>query len=216
MTAAWMAWQMGAQTRGTIVLASTGHFPVLSHIRCHREDRRQLFLIRRLRESEHRFSMANIMIKIAMKMASEGAVPGLGKHGKTHEFIQRCADAVKAADPNIKTDIPALSPEEQYAIRVVLGGGTEPYTGCLNEECLSKNPEWLEADLSMPAHPRLRHLGGYTATLSRCSRCSIPKSYGRTWDETSTALRARSEPYPGLPRVGAKFFDSFPRMGKIP
>ena len=51
-----------------------------------------------------------------------------------------------------------------------------PHEGCLNEDCLTKEPSWFE-----------RIPGGW----KRCSHCKLPYSYKRTW-ETLRSLQPQA------------------------
>ena len=105
-------------------------------------------------------------------MAREGNIPGLGKHGRKREFMERCVKAVKAVHPHAETDASKLSYTDRTVIRCTLGGGSAPYEGCLNDECLDKKPQWT--------------IG--RSGLERCSHCNLPYSYKRTWEDCTRDL----------------------------
>ena len=81
-------------------------------------------------------------------------------------------DAVKEIKPSAETDITRLPEEAQAAIRRALGQEEAPYDGCLTESCLDEETTWVTRELGMPGEKPLH--------LSRCYRCQLPKSFGRT------------------------------------
>ena len=109
-------------------------------------------------------------------MAREGKIPGLGKHGRKSEFMERCVKAVKAAYPRAETDASKLSYMDRAVIRCALGGSA-PYEGCLNDDCLDKEPQWTAG----------------SAGWKRCSYCNLLYSYKRTWESTRDLVRPALE-----------------------
>ena len=105
-------------------------------------------------------------------MAQEGNTPGLGKHGRKSEFMERCVKAVKAVHPQAETDASKLSYMDRAIVRCTLGGGSAPYEGCLNDECLDKKPQWTDG----------------SSGCKRCSYCKLPYSYKRTWEDSTRDL----------------------------
>ena len=166
-------WEHRVKTEATIVLAEAGTRPeALKFIRCHREDRRQILLQSRVNKGYDNPTLQSV-VRVAMQLAKEGAIPGVGDHGRRSEFIKRCASALASLDPDAEGVLTSLSIREQALIRSALGGEGPPYEGCFSEQCMDKEPSWTERDLSLPNAPRM--------VLSRCSRCNMPKSYGRTF-----------------------------------
>ena len=160
-----IAWAARAQAYATIVLAQTGPPPELTYIRCRREERRHLLLTRRLREQGA--TVLADCVRIAAQLAKDSSLPAPGGR-RTAEFMRRCAEAIKAVNPKAETDPSQLPREEQEAVRRALGDEKEPYQGCLSEGCLDAETVWESHDL------------GDGLQLSRCVRCRMPKSWGRT------------------------------------
>ena len=106
-------------------------------------------------------------MRVAMQLANNGSMPGPGEHGRKSDFIKRCATTLKALAPEEETDLKKLSAEEQALARQILGGDTsEPYNGCLNQDCLDEEATWV-ADNALEG-------------VSRCAKCKMPKCWGRT------------------------------------
>jgi hypothetical protein len=161
-----VAWAARAQAYATICLASTGDMPELTYIRCsEKKQRRHLLLLKKIRE-EKADILADVA-RIAATMAKKGSVPSPGKQ-RTCEFMRRCIDALKAVNPKAETDPTKLPREEQEAVRRALGKEDEVYEGCLSEGCLDQEAAWETQDL------------GDGLRLSRCTRCRMPKAWGRT------------------------------------
>ena len=99
--------------------------------------------------------------------------------------MQRCGAALRAVSPQAETVVAKLTVHERHCVKMVmarlLGEGHEQPEGCLNEACADKPTVWITRDLTIP--------GEVPMVMSRCSRCHMPKSYGRTWD--SMALFGR-------------------------
>ena len=111
--------------------------------------------------------------RVAMQLANSGSIPGLGEHGRKSEFIKRCATALQALDLSKETDLKKLTAEEQAIVRRVLGGDTSvPYEGCLSQGCLDEKTTWVVSNAAVGGQP--------FEPLSRCSRCKLPKAFGRT------------------------------------
>jgi hypothetical protein len=161
-----VAWAARAQAYATICLASTGDVPELTYIHCsEKKQRRHLLLLRKIREEKTEI-LADV-VRIAAAMAKTGSLPGPGKQ-RTCEFMRRCIEALKVVNPQAETDATKLPKEEQAAVRRALGKEDEVYEDCLGEECLDQAPSWETHDL------------GDGLQLSRCVRCRMPKSWGRT------------------------------------
>ena len=166
-------WEHRVKTEATIVLAEAGTRPeALKFKRCHREDRRQILLQSRVRKEFETPTLLSV-VRVAMQLAKEEAMPGVGKHGRRSEFMERCSTALASLNPDAEGVLTSLSIREQALIRSALGGEGPPYEGCFSPECMDKEPSWTERDLSLPYGPRM--------VLSRCSRCNMPKNYGRTF-----------------------------------
>ena len=178
--AAWAAWVARAQTFATVVIAATGPAPPLMYLHCHREPRRHLLLVQRLRKEELRGMVETV--RLAVRMAKEGSVPGPGGR-RTSEFIKRCAAAVAAVSPRAETDLTKLPREEQQSVRRALGDEKEPYQGCLSEGCLDKETVWVEMVFSGYPEP-----DGIESKISRCARCHKLKSYGHSFNSLNDML----------------------------
>ena len=165
-------WGHKVKTEATIVLAEVGERPErLFYIQCRHEVRRQLLLQSKVREEYERVTMLCV-VKVAMQLVQDGSLPGPGEHGRVSEFLKRCATALQAIDCKAETDIKKLSAEEQALIRSALGGKGVPYDGCFNEGCLDQTTTWVaQGDMSL------------------CSRCKVPKSFGRNWRGLGDILR---------------------------
>ena len=121
------------------------------------------------------------VIRVAMKLANSGSMPGLDEHGRKSEFIKRCATALKALAPEEESDLKKLSAEEQSIIRRILGGDNSvPYDGCLNQECLDKETTWVVKNGALAGETFL--------PISHCARCKLPKAWGRTVHGVRDAL----------------------------
>jgi len=166
-------WEHRVKTEATIVVAEAGTRPeALKFIRCHREDRRQILLQSRVRKEFETPTLLSV-VRVAMQLAKTEAMPGVGKHGRRSEFMERCSTALAALNPNAEGVVTSLPTREQALIRSAMGGEGPPYEGCFSEQCLDKEPSWTEGNLSLPDEPQL--------VLSRCTRCNMPKSYGRAF-----------------------------------
>ena len=173
--AALATWVLRAQNMSTIVVAQSGPPPALSFCRCRREDRRHLMLVQRLKNMPpNTCAPLAYVAQAAAAMAREGNMPGLGKHGRKSEFMERCVKAVKAVYPRAETDASKLSYMDRAVIRCALGGSA-PYEGCLNDDCLDKEPQWTAG----------------SAGWKRCSYCNRLYSYKRTWESTRDLARRR-------------------------
>ena len=120
----------------------------------------------RVREEYTQPGMVQVM-RVAVKLADSGPMPGPNEHRRKSEFIKRCATALKALNPKAETELKNLSAEEQALARQILGGDTsEPYNGCLNQDCLDEEATWV-ADNALEG-------------VSRCAKCKMYKCWGRT------------------------------------
>jgi len=177
-------WEFRAKQEATIVFAEAGARPdSLKFIRCHREDRRQLLLQGRVKQ-EHIEKKTTLLcvVRVAMKLAEDGKIPGIGKHGRRSEFLGRCSTALAVLNPKAETVVTRLPSEVQALIRSALGGNGPPYEGCLSQQCLDKSPEWVEA----------------RDGFSRCARCKLPKCFGRSVKQLGDILQ------PSMTREKAK------------
>jgi len=162
-----LAWRFRAMAYAVIVVASTGPLPELTYVHCRSEQRRHMLLTGRLNA---RTKLVDT-VKIAAKLAEEDSIPSPGGR-RTSEFMKRCANATKAVNPDAEIDVHKLSAEDQKAVRQALGG-KEPYDGCLSPECLDKDTVWKAERLCIDFQ-------GRDLQVSRCTRCNMPKAWGRT------------------------------------
>ena len=129
-------WEHRAKREATIVLAEVGERPSqLAYIRCHRENRRLLLLQQRIRAAggapRRELSLLHV-VQTAARLARESIIPNPGKHGRTREFVERCAAALEVLNPEAPTTIGDQSREDQLAIRRALASdGEEFYLECL-------------------------------------------------------------------------------------
>ena len=166
-------WEYRMKTEGTVVVAEAGERPArLTYIRCHREARRIEFLVQTVREEYRRAGLVAV-VRVAAAMAKAGSIPDhAGARGRKSEFIKRCATALSIIDSSAEKDVTQLPNEDQNTIRSILGEGGEPYDGCMMQECLDEKTTWVK-----------RH------DLERCSRCLLPKTFGRRWNTGRELLR---------------------------
>ena len=165
-------WRVRRET--TVILLEVGDRPgSFAYHRCYREARRQL-LMQRVVSAKFQTPCMLQVVQIAMEMATAGAIPQPGTHGRRQDFMQRCADTLKAICPNAETDFMKLSNETQAAIRMALAGtaAPAPYEGCLSMGCLDADTTWVVQDLAFR--------GESPMPMSRCSRCGQSKAVGRT------------------------------------
>ena len=99
-----------------------------------------------------------------MQLAKGDKIPGVGKHGRTSEFLERCSIALAVLNPEAERVVAQLPSEVQALIRGALGGDGPPFEGCFSSQCLDMPTEWVRV----------------TDEVSRCARCRLPKSFGRT------------------------------------
>jgi hypothetical protein len=111
------------------------------------------------------------VVRIAMQLANEGSIPKLGEHGRTSDFLKRCAATLQAIDPNEETTLTKLSADDQQLIRQALGGVTAAWEGCFG--CLEDDPGWVLTSLSVNEEAPMQ--------MSLCAKCKCPKSMGRKW-----------------------------------
>jgi len=156
-------WEFRAKQEATIVFAEAGARPELKFIRCHREERRQLLLQGRVKKEFETATLLNV-VRVAMKLAKDGKIPGIGKHGRRSEFMERCSTALAALNPEAERVVARLPSEVQALICSALGGDGPAYDGCFSEQCLDMPAAWVRVD----------------DQLSRCARCKYPMSFGRT------------------------------------
>ena len=165
-------WRVRRET--SMILLEVGGRPgSFAYHRCYREARRQL-LMQRVVSAKFQTPCMLQVVQIAMEMATDGAIPQPGAHGRRQEFMQRCADTLKAICPSAETDVMNLDNETQTLIRRALAGtaAPAPYQGCLTMGCLDQDTNWVVRDLALP--------GESPMPMSTCSRCGQPKAVGRT------------------------------------
>ena len=175
-------WAHRVKNEAVLVMAQVGEAPTELHYRhCHHECRRQLLLQSRVRNEYTKPRMVQVM-RVAVKLANSGSIPGPGEHGLNGHFIKRCATALKASAPDEETDLKKLSAEEQSIIRHILGGDNSvPYDGCLNQECLDKETTWVVKNGALAGESFL--------PIRHCARCKLPKAWGRTVHSVRDVLR---------------------------
>ena len=166
-------WAHRLKTECTIVVAEVGQRPAqLSWTGCRPEERKLAFLVHTVQESYDRPGLVNV-VRVAAAMAKDGSLPDhTGARGRKSEFLKRCAKALDIVNASAEKDVDKLSKEERDTIRLILGNG-EPYSGCFNERCLDQKTTWVEK----------------TVGWERCSRCNLPKSFGRSWKTGSDLIR---------------------------
>ena len=166
-------WVHRVKNEAVLVMVEVGIPPKeLQYRHCHHESRRQLLIQNRVRNEYEKPGMVQVM-RVAMRLAQKGCMPGPGDHGRKSEFIKTCAAVLQALDPSKETDIKKLTAEEQSLVRRILGGNTNiPYDGCLSPGCLDKKTAWVVDNVTLP--------GESSITVSRCAKCNFPKAFGRT------------------------------------
>ena len=176
-------WAHRLKTECTIVVAEVGQRPAqLTWVSCHHEVRKIAFLAHTVQESYGKPSMVSV-VRVAAAMAKEGSLPDhTGARGRKSEFLKRCAKAIDIVNASAarggsaayaEKDVDKLSKEERDTIRLILGEGGEPYSGCFNERCLDQKTTWVEKNVGW----------------ERCSRCNLPKGFGRSWKTGSDLVR---------------------------
>jgi len=181
-------WQVRVEQEATLVLAEVGLRPGLgdlAYIRCRFEARRQLLLQSRVRAEYESPGMVQV-VRMAMKLSTEGSLPKPGEHGRTDEFIRRCAAALQVLQPGKETVLAKLDAEKQYQIRLALGGADIPYDGCMT--CLDDETAWEVSDM-----------------LSRCARCKMPKSFGRTVNSVRDIIAPVMQPERGFRFLAGRY-----------
>ena len=157
-------WEHRAKEEATIVLAEAGARPdSIMFIRCHREDRRQLLLQGRVKQEFETATLLTV-VRVAMQLAKDGKMPGVGKHGRTCEFMERCSTALAALNLVAERVVTRLPSGVQALIRGALGGDGPAYGGCFSPECLNKPAAWLRV----------------IDAMCRCARCKCLMAFGRT------------------------------------
>ena len=177
-------WEHRIKGEAVLVMAAVGEAPAeLQYRRCHHESRRQLLIQNRVRNEYDKPGMVQVM-RVAMRLAQTGCMPGPGNHGRKSDFIKTCATALQALDPSKETDPNKLTAEEQALVRHILGGNTSvPYDGCLSAQCLDEKTVWAVDKVTLP--------GESSITVSRCAKCNFPKAFGRTVHGIGDLFRAR-------------------------
>ena len=186
-------WSYRVQQGVTLLLFATGGFPVLGYVRCRLETRRTLLLQKAVKAKYNNFTLVKVM-KVAVLLAEEGAFPGpFDAEGRTRssEFLTRCQNALEIMDPSAETDPMKLSDEAAQNIHEILHGLEvveipPPYHGCYFPDCIDKEPSWEVNVLRIPD-------GVETITISVCTRCRYPKSFGRTIKHRSDMMNHQLE-----------------------
>ena len=179
-------WEYRVKCEGVIIVAEVGERPErLAFRRCHHEPRRQLLLQSKVQEEYVSPGMSQV-VRVAMRLAEDGSMPGPGEHGRRSEFIKRCAAALRVLDPSKETDLKKLGAQDQALIRQALGGDiSAPCEGCLGADCLGEETIWETSNFALPGEP--------FAPMSPCSRCQYPKTFGRSVNSVDDILRPTME-----------------------
>ena len=192
-------WEHRAKREATIVLAEVGERPSqLAYIRCHRENRRLLLLQQRIRAAgaqRRELSLLHV-VQIAARLARESIIPNPGKHGRSREFVERCAAALELLNPEAPTAIGDQSREDQLAIRRALGsGGEEVYLECLGSHCTRGEAKTVWVKRATSAREDF--------AISKCSVCGTLQAFGR-----------KALPVGRLPRMASAFADDALRAAR--
>ena len=192
-------WEHRAKREATIVLAEVGERPSsLAYIRCHRENRRTLLLQQRIRAGgtpRRELSLLHV-VQIAARLARESIIPNPGKHGRTHEFVERCAAALEVLNPEAPTAIGDQSREDQLAIRRALAiDGEELYLECLASLCTRGEAKTAWVKRAKSAFEDF--------AISKCSACGTLQAFGR-----------KALPVGRLPRVASALADDALRASR--
>ena len=133
----------------------------LGYIRCHREPRRVMLLVEAVQMEYERASLRSV-VKTAVRLATNGALPTYeGARCRRTEFWRRCLAAMNVITPGPQ---PAVTEAVWQQLMAIIGGQEET-KGCQHKACKGMKTCWI---VCQPG-------------LSRCTRCKMPKSYGRTW-----------------------------------
>ena len=187
-------WEHRAKREATIVLAEVGERPSqLAYIRCHRENRRLLLLQQRIRAAggapRRELSLLHV-VQTAARLARESVIPNPGKHGRTREFVERCAAALEVLNPEAPTAIGDQSREDQLAIRRALASdGEEFYLECLASHCTRGEAKTVWVKRAKSAFEDF--------AISKCSVCGTLQAFGR-----------KALPVGRLPRVVSALADA--------
>ena len=193
-------WEHRAKREATIVLAEVGERPSqLAYIRCHRENRRLLLLQQRIRAAggapRRELSLLHV-VQTAARLARESVIPNPGKHGRTREFVERCAAALEVLNPEAPTAIGDQSREDQLAIRRALASdGEEFYLECLASQCTRGEAKTVWVKRAKSAFEDF--------AISKCSVCGTLQAFGR-----------KALPVGRLPRVGSALADDALRASR--
>jgi hypothetical protein len=157
------AWAARAKAYATVVILSTGEAPALQCIRCHREERRHLLLVRLARKGGCK-TLAKVA-QLAAKLANDGCFPGPMQHRRRSEFLHRCVEAVKTVAPTAECNPKALPDMDAFMLRRALNNQDAPYEGCFTPECLDLEIAWTQD----------------ACGWARCAHCDALKASGRTF-----------------------------------
>jgi len=167
----WGLWAELAQQTAVVQVASAGKRPdVLTYIRCHREARRVQLIVEKLQAEYDRASFPQV-VEVAKGLAEAGSIPGIdGPRSRKSEFLARCREALKIFDPQSEQRSAKDKKADEAKGKAALEARKPdwPEDGCL--VCGEQKPAWITTSLSK--EPEL--------TLSRCSKCKAPYSFGRT------------------------------------
>ena len=166
-------WLEEAQHRATLVIVQAGEWPEhLNYVACRSQPRRDLLLKEYMKKDKSKDHSMVKAIRAAKKLSDMKMIPLIvGARSRKSEFIKFCATVVKSIDETAETVVTKLSEADQFKIRCIFGSTEEVYSGCLSEACLDfASTEWIVADLSTNSEKII---------ISRCSRCYVPKAWGR-------------------------------------
>ena len=130
-----------------------------------------MLLVEAVQEDYEKASLRTV-VKTAVRLAKNGALPTYeGARCRKTEFLRRCQRALNIIIPGPQPEVTEAISQQ---VRAILRGQQEK-KGCQNEACMGKKTSWIK-----------RRSGN-----SRCARCFLPKSYGRTWETVRGLLGLR-------------------------
>ena len=168
-------WEYRAKTEAAIVVVEAGDRPSqLEFIHCHREARRQLYIMKHVQEKYDKPRLPDV-VRVVRSLHTQGAIP-LEAH-RPAKIVARSAVTLKAIDPDAVTATQDLPPAEQAALRQALGGPAEVEVYCRDPLC--ENTPW-----GLP-HEQQWKFAGWRDTEAGpiCANCGTPRSYwtSREW-----------------------------------
>ena len=113
-------------------------------------------------QTEYESPSLRSVVKTAVLLAKNGALLTYeGARCRRTEFLRRCLAVRNVITPRPQAAVTEAVLQQFMAI---IGGQEEP-KGCQHNACKGMKTRWI---VCQPG-------------LSRCSRCNMPKSYGRSW-----------------------------------